>query len=109
MGSLFETLGLVSAIDAEGSTDHTGDEISVEAIAAASPEWLIVLDRDGAFQEDGYIAAKELIEGSEALKNVPAVAKGQIVYLDANFYLTEGIQAYTDLYAAVAEAFADAK
>ncbi len=109
VGSLFETLGLVPAIDAEGSTDHTGDEISVEAIAAANPEWLIVLDRDGAFQEDGYIAAKELIEGSEALKNVPAVAKGQIVYLDANFYLTEGIQAYTDLYAAVAEAFADAK
>lgn len=109
VGSLFATLGLVPAIDAEGSTDHTGDEISVEAIAAASPEWLIVLDRDGAFQEDGYIAAKELIEGSEALKNVPAVQKGQIVYLDANFYLTEGIQAYTDLYAAVAEAFADAK
>ncbi|GAA2533259.1 ABC transporter substrate-binding protein [Microbacterium mitrae] len=109
VGSLFTTLDLVPAIESEGSTDHTGDEISVEAIAAANPEWLIVLDRDGAFQEDGYIAAKELIEGSEALKNVPAVQKGQIVYLDANFYLTEGIQAYTGLYADVAEAFASAK
>lgn len=109
VGSLFTTLGLVPAIETDGSTDHTGDEISVEAIAAANPEWLIVLDRDGAFQEDGYVAAKELIEGSEALKNVPAVQKGQIVYLDANFYLTEGIQAYTDLYQSVGTAFADAK
>lgn len=109
VGSLFATLGLVPAIESDGSGNHQGDEISVEAIAAANPEWLIVLDRDGAFQEDGYVAAKELIEGSEALKNVPAVQKGQIVYLDANFYLTEGIQAYTDLYAAVADAFANAK
>lgn len=109
VGSLFTQLGLVPAIESKGSADHTGDEISVEAIAAANPEWLIVLDRDGAFQEDGYVAAKELIEKSEALKNVPAVQKGQIVYLDANFYLTEGIQAYTDLYASVAKAFASAK
>lgn len=109
VGSLFTTLDLVPAIDSDGSTNHQGDEISVEAIAAANPEWLIVLDRDGAFQEDGYVAAKELIEQSEALKNVPAVQKGQIVYLDANFYLTEGIQAYTELYRALADAFANAK
>lgn len=109
VGSLFTELGLVPAIDSSGSTNHQGDEISVEAIAAAGPEWLIVLDRDGAFQEDGYLSAAELIEQSEALKNVPAVQKGQIVYLDNNFYLTEGIQAYTGLYDSVAKAFAGAK
>lgn len=109
VGTLFDELGLVPAIESSGSTNHQGDEISVEAIAAANPEWLIVLDRDGAFQEDGYVSAKEIIEQSEALQNVPAVQKGQIVYLDNNFYLTEGIQAYTGLYESVAEAFAAAK
>lgn len=109
VGSLFTTLGLTPAIETDGSSNHQGDEISVEAIAAANPEWLIVLDRDGAFQEDGYVAAKDLISKSEALKNVPAVQKDQIVYLDSNFYLTEGIQAYTDLYSSVGEAFAAAK
>ncbi len=109
VGSLFTTLDLKPAIETDGSSNHQGDEISVEAIAAANPEWLIVLDRDGAFQEDGYVAAKDLIAKSEALKNVPAVQKDQIVYLDANFYLTEGIQAYTGLYDSVAKAFASAK
>jgi len=34
------------------------------------------------------------------------VQKDQIVYLDASFYLDEGIQAYTKLYRSAAEAFA---
>lgn len=109
VGSLFDVLGLVPAIASSGSGNHQGDEISVEAIAAANPEWLIVLDRDGALKVDGYVSASELIEKSEALKNVPAVQKGQIVYLDKTFYLTEGIQAYTGLYADLAKAFAASK
>jgi len=109
VGLLFDTLGLVPGISTDGSTNHQGDEIGVEAIAAANPEWLVVLDRDGAFQEEGYVSAAELIEESEALQNVPAVQKGQIVYLDSNFYLTEGIQAYTGLYESLGSAFADAK
>lgn len=109
VGTLFPTLGLVPAIEQAAEDTSHGDDISVEAIAAANPEWLVVLDRDGAFNEEGYVPAKELIEGSEALANVPAVQKGQIVYLDPNFYLDESIQAYTALYAAVAEAFGAAK
>lgn len=109
VGSTFTTLGLVPGIDREAEDASHGDDISVEAIAAANPEWLIVLDRDAMFDEEGYVAAKELIEGSEALKNVPAVQKGQIVYLAPSFYLDEGIQAYTALYADIAKAFAAAK
>ena len=108
VGAVFPTLDLVPGIERAAENASHGDDISVEAIAAANPEWLIVLDRDAMFGEDGYVAARELIEGSEALRNVPAVAKGQIVYLDPSFYLDEGIQAYTKLYSDIAAAFASA-
>lgn len=105
VGTLFPTLGLTPALERAAEDASHGDDISVEAIAAAQPEWLFVLDRDAMFGEDGYVPAKELVENSEALKNVPAVQKGQIVYLDGSFYLDEGIQAYTKLYRSAAEAF----
>jgi iron complex transport system substrate-binding protein len=108
VGAVFPTLGLVPGIDQAAQDAAHGDDISVEAIAAANPEWLIVLDRDAKFGEDGYVSAKELIEGSEALKNVPAVQKDQIVYLAPGFYLDEGIQSYTQLYTDIADAFSDA-
>ncbi len=105
VGTLFPALGLTPALERAAEDASHGDDISVEAIAAAQPEWLFVLDRDAMFGEDGYVPAKELVENSEALKNVPAVQKGQIVYLDGSFYLDEGIQAYTKLYRSAAEAF----
>nr|WP_154923352.1 ABC transporter substrate-binding protein [Microbacterium testaceum] len=106
VGVLFPTLGLTPALERAAEDASHGDDISVEAIAAANPEWLFVLDRDAMFGEDGYVSAKELVENAEALKNVPAVQKNQIVYLDGSFYLDEGIQAYTKLYRSAAEAFA---
>ena len=106
VGVLFPTLGLTPALERAAENASHGDDISVEAIAAANPEWLFVLDRDAMFGEDGYVSAKELVENAEALKNVPAVQKNQIVYLDGSFYLDEGIQAYTKLYRSAAEAFA---
>jgi iron complex transport system substrate-binding protein len=105
VGAVFPTLGLRPAIDQEAEDTIHGDDISLEAIAQAAPDWLIVLDIDGAFQEDGYVAAEGLIGEAEALQNVPAVQKGQVVYLDPNFYLDESIQAYTRLYEDIAEAF----
>ncbi|MDR6692032.1 iron complex transport system substrate-binding protein [Microbacterium sp. 1154] len=106
VGHLFPTLGLTPALDRAAEDASHGDDISVEAIAAANPEWLFVLDRDAQFGEDGYVSAKDLVENAEALKNVPAIQKGQVVYLDGSFYLDEGIQAYTKLYRSAAEAFA---
>lgn len=105
LGVLFPTLGLDPAIEVEASDTSHGDDISVEAIADANPDWLIVLDRDALMEEDGYVPATDLIENSEALQNVTAVQEGQIVYTSAEFYLTEGIQAYTDLYRSLADAF----
>ena len=113
LGPIFDVLGLTPALEVEGATDdHQGDDISVEAIADSNPDWIIALDRDAAFvpeeREAGSAPAEELILNSEALKNVPAVKNGNVVILDANFYLTEDIQAYTDLFEQIEEAFAAA-
>ncbi len=109
IGTLFPTLGLQPAIEQAAEDTSHGDDISVEAIAAANPDWIIVLDRDGAGVGEGeYRPAAELIGGSEALAGVTAVAQDQVIYLDPDFYLTEDIQAYTALYQQIAQAFTDA-
>ncbi|WP_454049305.1 siderophore ABC transporter substrate-binding protein [Cellulomonas sp. Marseille-Q8402] len=109
IGTLFPTLGLQPAIEQAAEDTSHGDDISVEAIAAANPDWIIVLDRDGAGVGEGeYRPAAELIGGSEALAGVTAVAQDQVIYLDPDFYLTEDVQAYTALYEQVAQAFTDA-
>ena len=108
VGVAFPTLGLVPALEQEGDDDTHGDDISLEAIAQADPDWLIVLDIDGAFQEEGYVPAADLITEAEALQNVTAVTEDQIVVLDPTFYLDEGIGAYTGLYEDIASAFSGA-
>ncbi|TGO04776.1 siderophore ABC transporter substrate-binding protein [Serinibacter arcticus] len=110
IGVLFPTLGLTPAIEQAAEDVSHGDDISVEAIAAANPDWLVVLDRDGSGVGEGeYTSAQQLISGSEALAGVTAVAQNQIVYLDPDFYLTEDIQAYTALYDQIGEAFGAAR
>lgn len=113
LGPVFPALGWKAALEVEGATDdHQGDDISVEAIAASNPDWIVALDRDAAFapdeREPGSAPADELIKNSEALQNVTAVQQDRIVILDPNFYLTEGIQAYTALFTQLQEAFSAA-
>lgn len=108
IGPMFDILGLTPALDQDGSSNHQGDDISVEAIAESNPQWLIVMDRDAATGE-GNATAKELIEQSEALKDVPAVKEGNIVYLPQDFYVAEDIQNYTTVMEDLADAFDGAK
>lgn len=105
VGPVFDVLNLTPALEDEGSTNHQGDDISVEAIADANPEWLIVLDRDAGTGDAEADSATELIEESEALQNVPAVQEGNIVYLNPDFYTAEDIQHYTELFNDLADAF----
>lgn len=112
IGPVFPALGLVPALEAEGDDDHKGNDIGVEAIAQSNPDWIIALDRDAAMTPepgaDAPVAAHEVIAGSEAMQHVTAVQNDQIVVLDKNFYLTEGIQAYTELFGQIEDAFAQA-
>ena len=95
IGPLYDILELTPALEDDGSDDHMGDDISVEAIASSNPEFLIVMDRDAAVGDGTSAGAKELIEESEALQNVPAVENDNIYYMPADFYVAEDIQNYT--------------
>lgn len=99
LGPLFDVLELTPALEVEdSSTDHQGDDISVEAIAKSNPDWMLVMDRDAAVGADdaSYKPASELLANSEALKNVPAAKEGHIVTMPADTYTNEGIQTYTE-------------
>src|SRR5699024_4781556 len=72
LGPIFDVLGLTPALDIDqSSTDHQGDDISVEAIADSTPDWILVMDRDAALgenTEEEYTPANELIADSPALQ-----------------------------------------
>lgn len=108
-GPLFDEFGFTPALEVEGSTDdHQGDDVSVEAIAEADPDWIIVLDRDAAVEEESS-PAEEIISGSEALQNTTAVKEGQVYYAPADTYTNESIQTYTEIFNGLADAFEGAK
>ena len=98
LGPIYDMLGLTPALQVDDATDdHQGDEISVEAIAASNPDWILVLDRDAVFAAEtpDYVQGAEIIEDSEALAGVTAVKDEQIVYMPTDTYLNESIQTYT--------------
>lgn len=112
LGPVFPIVGLTPALEVAGaSDDHQGDDISVEAIAASNPEWILVLDRDAGLNSKDPSAkpASEILEKSEALANVTAVREGNIVYMPADTYTNEGIQTYTEFFNSFADALEKAK
>ena len=91
-GPVFDLLGLKPALEVEGSTDsHTGDDISVEAIAEANPAWIFVLN------------------GNAALQNVAALQNKHVVYAPNDTYTNESIITYTEIFNSIADAFEAAK
>jgi iron complex transport system substrate-binding protein len=107
LGPVFDLLDLEPALEVEGaSDDHQGDEVSVEAIAKADPDWILVMDRDAAVaaDEEGYTPAKQLLEDSDALKDVTAIKEGNVVFMPADTYTNEGIQTFTEFFTTFADA-----
>jgi len=106
-GPLFDIFGWVPALSVENATsDHQGDEISVEAIAQSNPDWLMVLDRDAAISStEQKIPAQDVIANAPALQNTTAVSKGQIVYAPADTYTNESIQTFIEIFEEIAKAF----
>lgn len=104
-GPMYDVLGLTPALEVQGADDdHQGDDISVEAIADSNPDWILVMDRDAAVASEDSQPAAEVIEGSEALKNVTAVTAGHVVYMPDDTYTNEGIETYTEFFGSFADA-----
>jgi iron complex transport system substrate-binding protein len=106
---MYEIFGWVPALEVNGSSsDHEGDDISVEAIAQSNPDWIMVLDRDAATSSsEDAVPAKDVVENSPALKNTKAVANGKIVYAPKDTYTNESIQTYLELLENLAEKLAE--
>lgn len=105
-GPMYEIFGWVPALDIDSATsDHQGDEISVEAIAQSNPDWIFVLDRDAAVSTaTDAVPAQDVIDKSPALQNTKAVVEKNIVYAPADTYTNESIQTYLELFESIAEA-----
>ncbi|MBM7050658.1 ABC transporter substrate-binding protein [Rothia sp. ZJ932] len=108
-GPIFDLVRLTPALEIENaSDDHQGDDISVEAIAEANPDWLLVLDRDAAVSKDAA-PAKTVLEENAALKNVTALKDSKVVYAPSDTYTNENIITYTEVLNSMADAFENAK
>lgn len=107
-GPMYEIFGWVPALEvADATSDHQGDEVSVEAIAQSNPDWLFVLDRDAATSSaTDSVPAQDVIDHSPALQNTTSVSKGQIVYAPADTYTNESIQTYIELFENLANTLA---
>lgn len=108
-GPMYEVFGWTPALDINNATsDHQGDDVSVEAIAQSNPDWIFVLDRDAATSSAAEsVPAQDVIDNSPALQNVTAVTEGQIIYAPADTYTNESIQTYLELFEDLAKALAE--
>lgn len=99
-GPMYDVFGWTSALEVGGSTsDHAGDDISVEAIAQSNPDWLFVLDRDAAVSSvSDAVPAQDVINNSPALQNTTAIIEKHIVYAPNDTYTNESIQTYLELF-----------
>ena len=108
-GPIFDLVGLTPALEVDNaSSDHEGDDINVEAIAAANPDLILVMDRDGGTSsrnEADYVPAEQIISDNEALANVKAVTDGYVYYAPADTYTNENIITYTEILNGMADIF----
>ncbi|WPF66723.1 MULTISPECIES: siderophore ABC transporter substrate-binding protein [unclassified Corynebacterium] len=108
-GPIFEMLNLKPALEVENaSEDHRGDDIGVEAIAEANPDWFFVLDRDGAVSartEPGFVKAQQIVQDNAVLSNLAAVKDKHVYYAPQDTYTNESILTYTEILNGIADAF----
>lgn len=107
-GPMYEIFGWVPALEIDNSSsDHKGDDVSVEAIAQSNPDWIFVLDRDAAVSSTkDAVPAQDVINNSPALQNTTAITKKQIIYAPNDTYTNESIQTYLELFKNLASSLA---
>ncbi|NLY45656.1 MAG: siderophore ABC transporter substrate-binding protein [Tissierella sp.] len=108
-GPMYEIFGWVPALEVGSTTsDHQGDDISVEAIAQSNPDWIFVLDRDAATSSAAdSVPAQDVIDNSPALQNTKAVTEEKILYAPNDTYTNESIQTYLELFEDIGKALAE--
>lgn len=107
-GPMYEIFRWVPALEIDSnSSDHQGDDVSVEAIAQSNPDWIFALDRDASVSSaTDAVPAQDVIDHSPALKNISAVREGKILYAPTDTYTNESIQTYLELFQNIADALA---
>lgn len=112
-GPIFDWLEMKPALKVEGATsNHEGDDVSVETIAQANPGFLLVLDRDAgtsARNEAGYTAAEKVLKDNAALQNTDVIKENKLYVAPEDTYTNESIITYTEVLNAIADAFENAK
>src|SRR5699024_7271924 len=80
-GPLYEIFDWTPSLEIEqSSSDHQGDDISVEAIAETNPDWIFVMDRDAAVSsEEEATPAQDVNDNSPSIKNTTANTERQNV------------------------------
>ena len=99
-------IGMTDVFAGEAGDIHQDSGLAPETIAQADPEWAIVLDRDAAAGAADAQPARQVIEANPALAGTGFVQEGRVVYLEDDFYRTEGAQAYTRAFDQIAQSMA---
>lgn len=106
-GPVYEILDLKPALEVDGdSSDHKGDDISVEAIAESNPAYLLVLDRDAATSDAADSQpAEDVIENSQALNTLDVIAANKVYYAPKDTYTNESIITFIEIFNGLADLF----
>ncbi|WP_306231246.1 ABC transporter substrate-binding protein [Agrococcus beijingensis] len=106
LSRMADEIGMTDVFAGEAGDIHQDSGLAPETIAQADPEWAIVLDRDAAAGAGDAQPAKQVVESNPALAGTGFVQEGRIVYLEDDFYRTEGAQAYTRAFDQIAQSLA---
>lgn len=95
-GIFYDSFGVRPAMAVPDERGPHGNEVSLEAIHAANPSWLYVIDRDSSLGQPGSKPARQVLDNS-LIASTTAGQKNQIVYFDPHeAYLGEGLPTYRD-------------
>ncbi|MGG4493076.1 siderophore ABC transporter substrate-binding protein [Brevibacillus reuszeri] len=89
-GILHDVFGF-TPVDKNIEVSTHGQSVSFEYVAEKDPDYLFVVDRDGAIatNKDAVSPAKKVIE-NDLIKNTKAFKNGNIIYLDSNYWYLSG-------------------
>lgn len=107
IGVLLQPLKVTDVFEtkADNASVHQDSGLAPETVAQKNPDVLIVMDRDAAVSStrDTATPASQTVAAQKAWAGTTFMKNDAIVYLADNFYVTEGIQAYTDAYTKIAD------